>query len=208
MIPCARAALAICVLLLLSITAEAGHRRYVAYGQQPQSVVHKTSAPLQVIAAESGGDHVTFPAVDMQREMVLKGRPVIGRAAGSFVHRHQYQPRKEVMPPDGQASPVAWPRSAPGTAADYRPHAWCGWWMRQQLGVSDRRFNLARNWARWGRPAGGPQVGAIVVWPHHIGRIVGPCQGHVCLIQSGNDGHAVRTRERSIAGAIAFRVPG
>jgi len=93
-------------------------------------------------------------------------------------------------------------------AGDYRPRAWCGWWLRQQLGVADRRFNLAREWTRYGRPAGGPHVGAIVVWRHHVGRIVGPCNGAVCLIQSGNDGHAVRTRERSVAGAIAFRVPG
>jgi hypothetical protein len=28
---------------------------------------------------------------------------------------------------------------------DIRPRAWCGWWMRQQLGVADRAFNLARN---------------------------------------------------------------
>jgi len=91
---------------------------------------------------------------------------------------------------------------------DYRPRAWCGWWLRMQLGIADRNLNRAIMWARWGRPAGGPHVGAIVVWRHHVGRIVGPCNGSVCLIQSGNDGHAVRTRERSVAGAIAFRVPG
>jgi len=88
---------------------------------------------------------------------------------------------------------------------DYRPRAWCGWWMRMQLGVRDANYNLARNWARYGRPASGPSVGVIVVWYHHVGRIVGPCTGNFCLIQSGNDGHAVRTRLRSVAGAIAFR---
>ena len=88
---------------------------------------------------------------------------------------------------------------------DYRPRAWCGWWMRQQLGVRDANFNLARNWARYGNRAAGPGIGVVVVWNHHVGRIVGPCTGHVCLIQSGNDGHAVRTRLRSVAGAIAFR---
>jgi hypothetical protein len=36
--------------------------------------------------------------------------------------------------------------------------------MRQQLGVADPRFNLARAWAGYGRPAGGPVLGAIVVW--------------------------------------------
>jgi hypothetical protein len=90
---------------------------------------------------------------------------------------------------------------------DYRPRAWCGWFLRQQLGVADRRFNLAANWRFYGRPAGGPVLGAIVVWSHHVGRITGPCNGRACVVTSGNDGHAVRTRMRSVAGAV-FRVPG
>ena|ERR1700761_7708942 len=84
-----------------------------------------------------------------------------------------------------------------------RPAAWCGWYMRQLLGVSNPAFNLARNWAHWGR-SGAPGVGAVVVWPHHVGKIVGR-EGGQWVIQSGNDGHAVRTRPRSIAGAIAVR---
>lgn len=84
-----------------------------------------------------------------------------------------------------------------------RPHAWCGWQMRQWLGVSDPAYNLARNWAHWGR-ATVAHIGAIVVWPHHVGRIVGGSPGR-WAIQSGNDGHAIRTRVRSTAGAIAFR---
>jgi hypothetical protein len=84
-----------------------------------------------------------------------------------------------------------------------RPAAWCGWYMRQLLGVSNPAFNLARNWARWGH-SGAPGVGAVVVWPHHVGKIVGR-EGGQWVIQSGNDGHAVRTRPRSIAGAIAVR---
>src|SRR5262249_47698746 len=80
-----------------------------------------------------------------------------------------------------------------------RPAAWGGWEMRQ-LGPS---FNLARNWAHWGRP-GAAGIGAVVVWPHHVGKIVGRENGQ-WIVQSGNDGHAVRTRPRSIAGAIAIR---
>jgi hypothetical protein len=86
-----------------------------------------------------------------------------------------------------------------------RPRAWCGWFMRGQVGRDPGpSFNLARSWARYGTNAGGPSVGAIVVWPHHVGKIVGHENGQ-WIIQSGNDGHAVRTRPRSIAGAIAFR---
>jgi hypothetical protein len=91
-----------------------------------------------------------------------------------------------------------------GSVRDGRPRAWCGWYMRKLMGVADRTYNLARAWAGYGH-ATSPHQGAIVVWPHHVGRIVGGCDGSICLIESGNDGHAVRTRERSIRGAIAFR---
>ncbi len=85
-----------------------------------------------------------------------------------------------------------------------RPAAWCGWEMRQLVGSDPGpAFNLARSWARWGQP-GPAGVGAVVVWSHHVGKIVGQENG-MWVIQSGNDGHAVRTRPRSLAGAIAIR---
>ncbi len=86
---------------------------------------------------------------------------------------------------------------------DGRPSAWCGWYMRQVMHVADRAFNLARNWAHWGH-ATTPHVGAIVVWSHHVGRITGGSPGN-WVVMSGNDGHAVRSRRRSVSGAIAFR---
>jgi hypothetical protein len=85
-----------------------------------------------------------------------------------------------------------------------RPAAWCGWEMRRLVGADPGpSYNLARNWAHWGRsgPAG---VGAVVVWAHHVGKIVGRENGE-WVIESGNDGHVLRTRPRSIAGAIAIR---
>jgi hypothetical protein len=85
-----------------------------------------------------------------------------------------------------------------------RPGAWCGWEMRQLVGDDPGpAFNLARNWAQWGRP-GPAGIGAVVVWPHHVGKIVGQENG-MWLIQSGNDGNAVRTRPQSLAGVIAIR---
>jgi hypothetical protein len=85
----------------------------------------------------------------------------------------------------------------------------CGAYMRRVFGVADPRLNLARNWASVGANAGGPQVGAVVVWPHHVGVIRGgPNSNGEWLIESGNDGHAVRTRYRSLRGAIAFRSVG
>jgi hypothetical protein len=85
-----------------------------------------------------------------------------------------------------------------------RPAAWCGWQMRHLVGADPGpSFNLARNWAHWGRP-GRAGIGAVVVWAHHVGKIVGQANGQ-WVIESGNDGHALRTRPRSIAGAIAIR---
>ncbi len=96
--------------------------------------------------------------------------------------------------------------NGPRRFSDPRPHAWCGWWMRQTLGVANRAYNLARNWAHYGSPAGGPRVGAIVVWPHHVGLITGQTSDGTYIVKSGNDGHAVRERPRSLRGAIAFRM--
>jgi len=88
-----------------------------------------------------------------------------------------------------------------------RPAAWCGWWLGQHLGMSNRNLWLARNWASVGTNAGQPDVGVVVVWRHHVGIITGR-QGNQWVVKSGNDGRAVRERVRSIAGAIAFRRVG
>jgi hypothetical protein len=93
------------------------------------------------------------------------------------------------------------PRSAKGVGP--RPSAWCGWWMRTQKGGGPE-LNLARNWANWGR-ASGPQIGAVVVWSHHVGMITGRSATGQWIVKSGNDGGRVRERPRSVAGAV-FRV--
>ncbi len=90
--------------------------------------------------------------------------------------------------------------------ADGRPRAWCGWYMAHKLGIGGskgRSLWLAANWRYMGQ-ATQASIGAIVVWAHHVGQIVGGSPGR-WVINSGNDGHAVRTRQRSIAGAIAIR---
>jgi hypothetical protein len=85
-----------------------------------------------------------------------------------------------------------------------RPSAWCGWQMRQLVGGDPGpEYNLARNWAHWGH-AGPAGVGAVVVWAHHVGKIVGQENGQ-WIVESGNDGNRVRTRPLSITRAIAIR---
>ena len=85
-----------------------------------------------------------------------------------------------------------------------KPRQWCGWWMRTQLGGGPE-YNLAANWRRWGQHSSGPQVGAVVVWPHHVGIITGQTARGQWIVKSGNDGGRVRERARSVAGAV-FRV--
>jgi hypothetical protein len=88
-------------------------------------------------------------------------------------------------------------------SAGGRPARWCGWWMRTQKGGGPE-MNLARNWTRWGRPSA-PRVGAVVVWPHHVGMITGQAADGRWIVRSGNDGGRVRERPRSVAGAV-FRI--
>jgi hypothetical protein len=88
-------------------------------------------------------------------------------------------------------------------SAGARPGKWCGWWMRTQFGGGPE-YNVARNWARRGVSTT-PQVGAIVVWPHHVGYISGRASNGTWIVKSGNDGGRVRERARSLNGAIAFR---
>jgi hypothetical protein len=76
--------------------------------------------------------------------------------------------------------------------------------MRQLVGSDPGpQFNLARSWASWGH-AGPAGIGAVVVWPHHVGKIVGEENGQ-WIVQSGNDGNRMRTRPLSVRGAIAIR---
>src|SRR5437773_2309101 len=95
---------------------------------------------------------------------------------------------------------------APLRPADARRLPWCGFYMMHLKHKTDRRLALAREWAREGVAASGPGAGIVVVWPHHVGEIRGgPNARGQWLVHSGNDGNAVRTRWRSLRGAIAFR---
>lgn len=97
---------------------------------------------------------------------------------------------------------------ANGPPAGCPSRAWCGCYLSKHLGLNDRSLWLARNWARIGSPANGPSPGVVVVWPHHVGlirQVTGPGRA---IVLSGNDGRAVRERERSLRGVIAYRHVG
>lgn len=88
-------------------------------------------------------------------------------------------------------------------SAGGRPSRWCGWYMRTLRGGGPE-YNVAWNWRKYGRSSG-PQVGAVVVWRHHVGEITGRTADGRWIVRSGNDGGRVRERPRSVAGAV-FRV--
>jgi hypothetical protein len=94
-------------------------------------------------------------------------------------------------------NPIGWSR------------VWCGAFMRRvirEAGLPDLRDgNLARAWRRYGR-AGFAQPGALVVWHGHVGILTSAAAEGKARVISGNDGHRVRERLRSIAGAV-IRLP-
>jgi hypothetical protein len=88
-----------------------------------------------------------------------------------------------------------------------RPHAWCGWEMRHLVNSDPGKdYNKASNWAHWGHPAWGPAPGVIGVMRHHVFKVEDVIGRGIVLAISGNDGHQVRTRRRSVRGVIAWRV--
>lgn len=84
------------------------------------------------------------------------------------------------------------------------PTRWCGCWLGKHLGMHDRSLWRARAWAGVGADAGAPGIGVVVVWRSHVGIITGRAPDG-WVVTSGNDGRQVRSRVRSLRGAIAFR---
>lgn len=71
--------------------------------------------------------------------------------------------------------------------------------MRTQLGGGPE-YNIAANWRRYGSP-GSPQVGAVVVWSHHVGINTGQTASGQWIVKSGNYSGRVHEGPRSISGA-------
>ncbi|MGY3588097.1 hypothetical protein [Bradyrhizobium sp. USDA 4350] len=98
--------------------------------------------------------------------------------------------------------------AAPAEARHRHRHRvpWCGIYMMQLFHKTEARLARAIEWAKEGVAAGGPCVGCLAVWSHHVGKIVGgPDARGRWLVHSGNDGNAVRTRYRFLSRAVAFR---
>lgn len=134
-------------------------------------------------------------------------------ASAHSVHQHHASPGHRGHHVSYRRNPTNYgERSFYGSnvaAARGRGMAWCGAEMADELGIhgpEGRELWLARNWAHVGAPSSA-HVGAVVVWRHHVGQIVGQDNGE-WVVRSGNDGGTVRSRTRSLAGAIAIRDVG
>jgi hypothetical protein len=124
--------------------------------------------------------------------------------SGSARARSASRPRAaRIRRDDGENGSLRMTSLTGGSGVGPRPRKWCGWWMRTQLGGGPA-FNLAWNWRHYGSPTT-PQVGAVVVWRHHVGMIIGQAGNGQWIVKSGNDGGRVRERARSVSGAI-FRI--
>src|SRR5262245_36281611 len=144
--------------------------------------VFAVAASLMIIAGATSADarprenaHDSWnPFVQQSSSVAQQGRATQPRAKRERVASRQrgqkvrYAARRHHS--SSSSSEVSY-SSGGGHSAGARPRAWCGWWMRTQRG-GGAHLNLAWNWSKWGSPSG-PQVGAVVVWRHHVGEIVG-----------------------------------
>ncbi|HUI94357.1 MAG TPA: hypothetical protein VLX44_01265 [Xanthobacteraceae bacterium] len=189
-------ALALTVVTAASPAAYAAHRYHYAY-------------TVRVAARHVHHVHTSRAAHRTHQGYVAAAAPALPDRMSEFA---QFQPRGPYAMSEETVERRE-PYRAPAERAEIydrprlggRPHAWCGWYARSLVGQDPGpSFNLARNWAHWGH-ASSPGVGVMVVWSHHVGMITGRTASGEWIVKSGNDGHAVRERARSLGGAIAFR---
>jgi hypothetical protein len=68
------------------------------------------------------------------------------------------------------------------------PHAYCGCGLARYLGLSDKRLNLAWNWARF-FPHTHAHSGAVAVRHHHVMQLVEHVGGSLWKVRDYNGGH-------------------
>lgn len=108
--------------------------------------------------------------------------------------------------PEAAASARAWKWPGALTGSDLASRAgrylgsnptgwarvWCGKFLRMVVpNDPGPAFDVARNWKHYGTPAPGPVTGAIGVMPHHVGIVLGRCEGGGVLLRSGNHNRTV-----------------
>jgi uncharacterized protein (TIGR02594 family) len=89
-------------------------------------------------------------------------------------------------------------------------HQWCAAFANLVLERTGHRGSgsaAARSFAHYGSPAPGPVPGAIIVFPHHVGFVIGTVGPGRVRVVSGNHGHRVGDGIYSTRSVIAYRYP-
>jgi len=82
------------------------------------------------------------------------------------------------------------------------PHAYCGCGLARYLGKTDKRLNLAWNWARM-FPRAAPGARKAVVWRHHVALIEYMTGPNEAMLRDYNGGRGLSyLHVRSIRGAV------
>jgi hypothetical protein len=211
-------ALALIMISAAASTAQARYRHHTAYAGSSYRHVHYVHVRhyaararhyagrrVRVALAQPEGGYGYAVNQDARRvSLVASSEQQVTPRYSRRAFRSAYNsvPRYSTVESDPSERRVAYSRTR---VSGGRPRAWCGWYARSLVGSDPGpAYNLARNWAHWGH-ASGPGVGVMVVWSHHVGMITGRSADGQWIVKSGNDGHGVRERPRSISGAIAFR---
>jgi uncharacterized protein (TIGR02594 family) len=110
----------------------------------------------------------------------------------------------------GSSEVVAVAERYRGTNPTGRARLWCAAFANlvlERTGHHGSGTATARSFARYGSPAPGPVPGAIIVFPHHVGFVVGVEGPGRVRVVSGNHGHRVGEGVYSTRGVIAYRYP-
>jgi hypothetical protein len=90
-----------------------------------------------------------------------------------------------------------------GSRPDDCPRAYCGCGLRKYLGLSDKRLNLARNWAKLFQRASGPAAGTAAVRSGHVMYIEAAAGDGQWLVRDYNSGGGLsRLHVRDVRGYI------
>jgi hypothetical protein len=90
-----------------------------------------------------------------------------------------------------------------GSRPDGCPHAYCGCGLRHYLGLSDKRLNLASNWAKLLPRAAGPAAGVAAVRSGHVMYIEAAAGDGLWLVRDYNSGGGLsRLHVRDVRGYV------
>jgi hypothetical protein len=122
-----------------------------------------------------------------------------------------YRPRKRVrLDANGnRVAQVSGDGSVIGGRPAGCPHAYCGCGLRKYLGLSDKRLNLAWNWARMFPRVSGPRAGVAAVRHGHVMYIEGRAGNGEWLVRDYNSGGGLsRVHVRSVRGYVFVQPSG